>query len=70
MLNQIIEAISGQENESEGQKKIKGTLVLMKKNVLDFSDFIGNSILDGVHELFGKKVSLQLVSAVHGDPGN
>lgn len=70
MLNQIIEAISGQENESEGQKKIKGTLVLMKKNVLDFNDFIGNSILDGVHELFGKKVSLQLVSAVHGDPGN
>ncbi|KAG6646021.1 hypothetical protein CIPAW_08G164200 [Carya illinoinensis] len=39
----------------------------MKKNVLDFNDFHA-SVLDRVHELFGQRVSLQLVSAVnYGD---
>ncbi|KAF8394410.1 hypothetical protein HHK36_020618 [Tetracentron sinense] len=50
-------------------KKIKGSVVLMKKNVLDFTDF-NASILDRVHEFLGKGVSLQLISAVNGDPGN
>ncbi|KAH7847234.1 hypothetical protein Vadar_023536 [Vaccinium darrowii] len=50
------------------KKKIRGTVVLMKKNVLDFNDF-NASILDRVHELLGEKVSLQLVSAVNADPG-
>ncbi|XP_039155379.1 probable linoleate 9S-lipoxygenase 5 [Eucalyptus grandis] len=54
-------------NEAGGSKKVKGTVVLMKKNVLDFNDF-NASVLDLVFELFGQKVSLQLVSAVHGDP--
>ncbi|KAK3418568.1 hypothetical protein EUGRSUZ_H04495 [Eucalyptus grandis] len=54
-------------NEAGGSKKVKGTVVLMKKNVLDFNDF-NASVLDRVHELFGQKISLQLVSAVHGDP--
>lgn len=36
----------------------------MKKNVLDFND-LNASILDRVHELFGKKVSLQLISSVN-----
>ncbi|EEF45385.1 lipoxygenase, putative [Ricinus communis] len=49
--------------------KIKGTVVLMKKNVLDFSD-IKASFLDRVHELLGKGVSMQLISAVHHDPAN
>lgn len=49
-------------------QKIKGTVVLMKKNVLDFNDF-NASVLDRVHELFGKRVSLQLISAVNRDPG-
>ncbi|KAK6915577.1 Lipoxygenase, C-terminal [Dillenia turbinata] len=50
-------------------KKITGSVVLMKKNVLDFNDF-NASVLDWVHELVGKGVSLQLVSAVNGDPAN
>ncbi|KAL3728281.1 hypothetical protein ACJRO7_032950 [Eucalyptus globulus] len=54
-------------NEAGGSKKVKGTVVLMKKNVLNFNDF-NASVLDLVFELFGQKVSLQLVSAVHGDP--
>lgn len=60
-----------QTEEMEGttmkSQKIKGTVVLMKKNVLDFNDF-NASVLDRVHELVGKGVTLQLVSAVNGDP--
>ncbi|KAL6185458.1 hypothetical protein ACLB2K_041591 [Fragaria x ananassa] len=43
-------------------KKIKGTVVLMKNNVLDFNDFHA-SVLDRVHEFLGQGVSLQLISA-------
>ncbi|KAH7846856.1 hypothetical protein Vadar_018932 [Vaccinium darrowii] len=63
MFHQLWDKITGDDEE----KKIKGTVVLMKKNVLDFNDF-NASFLDRVHELLGKKVFLQLVSAVHGDP--
>ncbi|PON80109.1 Lipoxygenase [Parasponia andersonii] len=50
-------------------KKIKGAVVLMKKNVLDFLD-LKASLLDRIHELFGKGVSMQLISSVHPDPEN
>ncbi|EXC17575.1 Linoleate 9S-lipoxygenase 5 [Morus notabilis] len=50
-------------------KKIKGTVVLMKKNVLDFND-IKASLLDRIHELFGKVVSMQIISSVLPDPEN
>ena len=42
-------------------KKIKGTVVLMKKLVLDLNDFDA-SVLDCVDELLGKRVSLQLIN--------
>ncbi|KAF4369696.1 hypothetical protein F8388_015783 [Cannabis sativa] len=58
---------SGKTTTTKGSGKIKGNVVLMKKNVLDFNDF-NASFLDRVHELFGQRVSLQLVSAVNGDP--
>lgn len=64
-LLSIVSAITGENDK----KKIEGTVVLMKKNVLDFNDF-NASVLDRVHELLGQGVSLQLVSAVHGDPAN
>ena len=48
--------------------RIRGTVVLMKKNVLDFNDFTA-SLLDRAHEVVGKRVSLQLISAVNVDPG-
>ncbi|KAL9271955.1 putative linoleate 9S-lipoxygenase 5 [Drosera capensis] len=50
-------------------RKIKGTVVLMKKNVLDFTD-VAASFLDRIYEVFSKGVSLQLISAVHLDPEN
>ncbi|KAL2509073.1 Linoleate 9S-lipoxygenase 5 [Forsythia ovata] len=51
------------------EMKIKGTVVLMKKNVMEITD-VGASFLDRVHEIFGKGVSLQLISASHADPAN
>ncbi|KAK4478086.1 hypothetical protein RD792_017351 [Penstemon davidsonii] len=56
------------EPETE-RRKIKGSVVLMKKNVVDVTD-VGASLLDRFHEVFGKGVSLQLISAVHFDPAN
>ncbi|KDP40158.1 hypothetical protein JCGZ_02156 [Jatropha curcas] len=54
---------------AEERFKIKGKVVLMKKNVLDFND-VTASCFDRIHELFGKGVSIQLISAVNPDPEN
>ncbi|XP_054806382.1 probable linoleate 9S-lipoxygenase 5 [Prosopis cineraria] len=53
----------------EGRRKIRGRVVLMKKGVLDFHDPKA-SVLDRVHELLGKGVSIQLISAAKPDPEN
>ncbi|KAK3418571.1 hypothetical protein EUGRSUZ_H04496 [Eucalyptus grandis] len=60
---------AGRQRKAAGSKKVIGTVVLMKKYVLDFNDF-NASVLDTIHELLGEKVSLRLVSAVHSDPEN
>lgn len=65
MLHKIFKAING--DNVENPKTFKGRVVLMKKNALDFND-LNASILDRVHELIGKKVSLQLISAVNSHP--
>lgn len=49
-------------------KTLKGRVVLMKKGLLDFHDIKAN-VLDRIHELLGKGVSLQLISAATPDPG-
>ncbi|KAH6816455.1 PLAT/LH2 domain-containing lipoxygenase family protein [Perilla frutescens var. frutescens] len=51
------------------QQKIKGTVVLKKKNVMDVTD-IGASFLDRFHELFGKGVSFRLIGAHCIDTAN
>ncbi|KAI3803989.1 hypothetical protein L1987_32156 [Smallanthus sonchifolius] len=57
-------------NETDTMKKqIKGTVVLMKKNVLDLNDF-GSSFLDWVYEIFNKRVSIQLISSTHFETSN
>ena len=66
MLNKLVECCPV--HHGSKKEKIGGRVVLMKKNVLDFNDF-NASILDGLHELLGKKISFQLVSAVNPDPG-
>ncbi|KAF8089001.1 hypothetical protein N665_0522s0030 [Sinapis alba] len=49
--------------------KIEGEVVVMKKNLLDFKDTIA-SLLDRIHELLGRRVSLHLISSLQPDPAN
>lgn len=44
---------------------IKGKVVLMKKNLLEFTD-LAASVLDRFSELVGNRVSFQLISADNG----
>ncbi|KAG1342265.1 Lipoxygenase [Cocos nucifera] len=63
------DAITGKRPEGAKGTKIKGIVVLMKKNVLDFND-LHASLLDRMHEILGQGVTFQLVSATVGDPNN
>ena len=62
-LGNVVDTITGHHG-----KKIKGSVVLMKKNVLDFNA-IGSGVIDRVGDFLGNGISLQLVSATHGDLG-
>ncbi|KAH6772502.1 lipoxygenase 1 [Perilla frutescens var. hirtella] len=67
MLQGIVDSLRGvvgKDDEEGGKKIIKGRVVLMKKNVLDFND-LGASVLDRLHELVGQKVTLHLISSLH-----
>lgn len=66
MFQNIMDAITGC-CTGDCKKKIRGTVVLMKKNILDLTD-LNASIHDRVREFLGQGVSLQLVSAVNSDP--
>lgn len=74
LFHRIAEALTGENHEehlknddASSTVKIKGTVVLIKSNVLGFNDF-KDSLLDGLHELVGNRVSFDLVSATVGDP--
>lgn len=49
-----------------GKKKIKGKVVLMRSNVLDFTEF-HSTILDNIAELLGSGIVINLVSATEVD---
>ncbi|KAJ0982691.1 hypothetical protein J5N97_010946 [Dioscorea zingiberensis] len=67
-IHSVVDSFKDKVLEEEKKKmKVKGTVVLMKKNVLDFTDF-HDSLLDRLHELLGNGVSFQLVSSTNGDP--
>ncbi|XVF41916.1 hypothetical protein PTKIN_Ptkin01aG0319300 [Pterospermum kingtungense] len=51
------------------EKTIRGTVILVKKNVLDFTA-IHTTVADSVYELLGQGVTLQLVSAENADHAN
>ncbi|MFS7986147.1 putative linoleate 9S-lipoxygenase [Helianthus anomalus] len=68
MLHKVANLVLG-ENHGKNKTKVNGKVVLMKKNVLDFND-LGASILDRAHELFGKHISIQFISATHADSGS
>ncbi|MCD7453760.1 hypothetical protein HAX54_021993 [Datura stramonium] len=64
-LDKIVDAITGKDDG----KKVKGRVILMKKNVLDFTD-VNASVVDGVLDFLGRRVSLQLIStSVHDANG-
>ncbi|XP_059302515.1 linoleate 9S-lipoxygenase 6 [Lycium ferocissimum] len=65
MFKNIVDGLTGHHDS----KKVKGTVVMMKKNALDFTDLAG-SLADKIFETLGQKVSFQLISSVHGDPAN
>ncbi|XP_047180755.1 linoleate 9S-lipoxygenase 5-like [Vigna umbellata] len=52
----------------ERRREVRGRVTLMKKGLLDFHDIKAN-ILDRIHELLGRGVSLQLISATSPNPG-
>ncbi|KAL7584286.1 hypothetical protein Lser_V15G44880 [Lactuca serriola] len=68
LFRKFAKLVFGEKHES---KKIivKGKVVLMKKNLLDFND-LGASVLDRAHEFFGQHISIQFVSATHADGGS
>uniref|UniRef100_A0A0D9VXV1 Lipoxygenase n=1 Tax=Leersia perrieri TaxID=77586 RepID=A0A0D9VXV1_9ORYZ len=64
MLGGIIDSLTG-----SSKQRLKGTVVLMRKNVLDLNDF-GATIIDGLGEFIGKGVTCQLISSTAVDPNN
>ncbi|KAM1549405.1 hypothetical protein ACFX1Z_010460 [Malus domestica] len=63
------ETINVDHRPKTGEKKLRGTVVLMKKNVLELNN-LKASVLDRFDELRGKRVLLQLISSVNCDPEN
>ncbi|XP_076941070.1 putative linoleate 9S-lipoxygenase 5 [Bidens hawaiensis] len=68
MLHKVVNLVLG-ENHGKSKTTVKGKVVLMKKNVLDFSD-VGASVLDRAHELSGNHISIQFISITHADSGS
>ncbi|MQM17272.1 hypothetical protein Taro_050241 [Colocasia esculenta] len=73
IFHRLVDAVTGAKHETHLKKDavtaamIKGTVVLIKSNVLGFNDF-KDSLLDGLDELVGNRVYFELVSATVGDP--
>ncbi|KAF3336256.1 putative linoleate 9S-lipoxygenase 4 [Carex littledalei] len=66
-LHRLCDCMSGENQEAWKNGRIGGSVVLMKKNVLDPNDY-NASLLHGAHELLDRSVSFQLVSSTHTDP--
>jgi linoleate 9S-lipoxygenase len=67
----VADRLTGKNKAAWNEGKIRGTVVLVKKEVLDVGDFHA-SLLDGVHKILGwdEGVALRLVSATTADPSN
>lgn len=65
----FIDRLTGRNKEAWKEGRIRGTAVLVKKDVLGLGDFHA-SLLDGVHNILGHKegVAFRLVSATARDP--
>ena len=74
ILGRVLNAASDVVNEVASRRKksekiIRGTVILVKKNVLAFNA-LHTTVVDSVFELLGQGVTLQLVSADNADPGS
>ncbi|KAI3676057.1 hypothetical protein L1987_85653 [Smallanthus sonchifolius] len=70
MFQKVAKLLLGEDyGRKKTKTKVKGKVVLMKKNVLDFND-LGASVLDRAHELFGQHISIQFISVTHADSGS
>ncbi|CAH9073721.1 unnamed protein product [Cuscuta epithymum] len=58
LLGKLVDALT----PAAQKKTVKGTAVLMRKNVLDFNDFNG-SIVDNISDILGQKVSIEFISS-------
>ncbi|VFQ98737.1 unnamed protein product [Cuscuta campestris] len=67
LLGKLVDALKTAATTAQEKKKIKGTAVLMKKNVLDLNDF-NASFVDDLSDFLGHKVSLQFVSSALPQP--
>ncbi|TVU45522.1 hypothetical protein EJB05_05011 [Eragrostis curvula] len=71
LLHGIVDRLTGKNKEAWRDGRIRGTVVLVKREVLDFKAFHA-SLLDGVHHILGQEEGLgfRLVSATATDPDN
>ncbi|KQK13661.2 hypothetical protein BRADI_1g11670v3 [Brachypodium distachyon] len=71
LLHGLWDKVTGKNKEAWKEGRIRGTAVLVKKDVLDLGDFHA-SLLDGVHKILGCEdgVAFHLVSATAADPNN
>ncbi|KAL5218107.1 hypothetical protein ABZP36_018791 [Zizania latifolia] len=67
----FLDRLTGRNKEAWTKGRIRGTAVLVKKDVLGLGDFHA-SILDGIHGILGREdgVAFRLVSATARDPSN
>ncbi|KAI3752466.1 hypothetical protein L2E82_24499 [Cichorium intybus] len=68
LFRKLSNFLLGEKRESK-KTIVKGKVVLMKKNLLDFND-LGASVLDRAHEFFGQHITIQFISASHADGGS
>ncbi|KAF7044263.1 hypothetical protein CFC21_053522 [Triticum aestivum] len=68
ILGGLIDSLTGANKSA----RLKGTVVLMRKNVLDLTD-LGATIMDGIGDFLGKGVTCQLISSTlvdHAEHGH
>ena len=68
VLNTAGNVVDELTEKKSSSHKIKGTVVLMKNNVLDLNA-LHSTAIDTVFEFLGQQVTLQLVSAETADSG-
>ncbi|XP_071725507.1 probable linoleate 9S-lipoxygenase 5 [Rutidosis leptorrhynchoides] len=68
IFRKVANCLLGDDNAKE-KTTVKGKVVLMKKNRLDFND-VGASVIDQVQELLGRHIYIQLISITHAGRGS